>query len=95
VNPAHFFKIFGWVCGEWIMRSLWELNINKTRCSSAAFPRCLSVGWDWHSSAHRRGKCRTFDSPKFFKLTEAGTQVSPLTMSCPPWQLLHPVYHWL
>jgi hypothetical protein len=88
-----FFKILGWVCGEWIMRRLWELDISKARCSSAAFQRCLSVVWDWHSSGHRRWKCRTAASPKLFKFREAGTQVSPVTMSCPPWQLLHPVYH--
>jgi hypothetical protein len=95
VNPAPFFKIFRWVCGVWIMRSLWELDKSKAKCSSAAFWRCLSVGWDWHSSGHRRRKCRAAASPKLFKLREADTQVFPVTISCPPRQLLHPVYHWL
>jgi hypothetical protein len=88
VNPALFFKIFG----EWNMRSLSELDIIKVRCSVASFQRCLPVGWDWHSFGHRRRKCRTAASPKLFQFREAGTQLTPVIMSCPPWQLLHPVY---
>jgi hypothetical protein len=43
------------------------------------FLRCLSVGQDWHSPGHRKGKCRTAASPKLFTFREAGMQiVTPL-----------------
>jgi hypothetical protein len=36
-----------------------------------------------HSPGCRKGKCRTAASPKLFTFREAGTQVSPVTMSRP------------
>jgi hypothetical protein len=63
--------------GERIMRSLRELD-----AAQLFFLRCLSVGRDWHSLGHRRGKCRTAASPKLFTFREAGTQVFPVTVSC-------------
>jgi hypothetical protein len=61
-------------CGEWIMRCLWELLISKISCSSNAFicrPRLAQPN------------SRTAASPKLFTFREVGTQVFPVTMSCP------------
>jgi hypothetical protein len=57
----------------------------KMRCNPTVFPKMFicRLRLDWHSPGHKRGKCRTAASPKLFTFREAGTQVSPVTMSCP------------
>jgi hypothetical protein len=61
----------GWkenlLCGEQIMKSLWELDVSKVRCGLIAFTCRLS---------------RTAVSPKL-AFREAGMKVSPVTMSRP------------
>jgi hypothetical protein len=95
VNLTPFFKIFG--LGLWRMdyekptRTGYKLGKMQLSCFLKMFICRLILA----QLCHRRGKWRTAVSPKLFKFREAGTQVSPVTMSCPPWQLLHPVYHWL
>jgi hypothetical protein len=65
---------------------LWEAYENWTWARRDApqllFLRCLSVGWDWHSPGHRRGKCKTAAFPKLLTFRQAG-MVSPVTMSRP------------
>jgi hypothetical protein len=73
-----FRKVLLRVVESGLWESLWELDINKARCSSVVFPKICRLRLAQPQPQKR--KMQNTASPKLFTFREAGMQVSPVTM---------------
>jgi hypothetical protein len=89
LSLSFFFTVLWW---EPVEIRLWELDIGKVRCSSTAFPKMFICRPRLAQPQPQKRTSRVAASLKLFMFREAGTQVSPVIMSCPSQELpLHPV----